>query len=60
MEPDVATAPIPTLIEAEVASVEVHVSVEDCPAVIVDGPDDMDTVGAGTAGIVMTLAYNDQ
>lgn len=49
MLPDVATLPTPLSMLAEVAFVVVHVSVADCPAVMLVGDAVSEAVGGGTA-----------
>jgi len=60
-DPEVATGPTP-LMETPVESVLDHVSMADCPAVIVAGAADKNTVGVGTGGGVppLSVMYSDQ
>lgn len=54
-EPDPATAPTPWSIEADVAPVTFHWSIEDCPGAMLDGFDVKLTISGGPPAAVATV-----
>lgn len=55
MEPLAPTAPMPGSISQEVAFVELHIRVADCPYRMLTGSAVIDTVGGGVGGVTVTV-----